>query len=154
MIIKLVFIILDNGGIIFPLIMPIMAVLYRLMGQKHIHKNPKLKGQYNRLALWFGGVGSIPFIFFAYDVEASAMGVIYNLMEPDFVNFAVIGTWASSIMLDLLFIYWIFFKKGAELLYLHPGICGYFNKIIFYKIAAFFMPMLQITAYLAYHLTA
>lgn len=151
MIIDLYFKLFDYGWLILPLIMPLLAVFYLMVGQKYIRQNPDLKAGYNRIFFWYGGVASIPFIFMAYEIMVSNLGMIYNLLEPDFINPSVMGTWISSIILDVLFFYWIFFKNGAKMLYSHPGILKIFNKVGFYKMLAFFMPSMQILIFLIYH---
>lgn len=111
----------DNFWILMLLVIPINAVIYRLRGRKLIGQNPELRDGYNKIASYFGVVGTIPFIFMSYELHTNGFGGMNFFLKWDGASVAMIGGSISLVLIEAALFYWIFFRNGAAILVRHPG---------------------------------
>lgn len=112
----------DCFGFLFVVIIVINAVVYRVRGMKYIKRDPSLRAGYNKIAAGFAIGGSIPFLFLAFAMlEGGAFQTIFSIFSFKDLSFLEMGFWGSVFLMDILLIYWVFFRNGAESFARHPG---------------------------------
>ncbi len=98
------------------------ALIFWFRAQSYIQQNPALKPGYIRLIRGFLIGMSIPWIVMGIGLQTGQVATIVDYFYPRSGNQTVIAWWVSIWASLLLYIYWIWWRQGAEKLVQHPGL--------------------------------
>jgi len=102
------------------------AAVWWKRAQPYIEKRPELEPGYRQLIRNFLFFSNIPWIVMGVGILGGAMPGIFHYFNAKSGPFAI-AWYASIVMLQVLLMWWIFFRRGAETLVEYPG---YFNNEI------------------------
>ncbi len=98
------------------------AIIMKNRSKKNIEKDPSLKSGYDAIFKGFLIWGNIPWIVMGAGILTGSVPTIWHYFKPQDGNPYVLAFFISIFTIWLLGTYWLFVKKGAEMLVKHPGI--------------------------------
>ncbi|MBE9032176.1 hypothetical protein IQ266_20770 [filamentous cyanobacterium LEGE 11480] len=90
--------------------------------QSRIRQNPELRSGYIRLIRGFIVIMSIPWIIMGIGLETGQTDSLAAYFNPRSGNQAVLAWWISLWAVMGFYLYWIWYRNGAEKLVKHPGL--------------------------------
>lgn len=96
-----------------------MAAFWRLAARPRIAADPALRQPLNRLYGGFAFWLSLPILLMGAGTLAGAVDNVLQYLRFDGGNAFVVAFQVFGIALDVLFLYWVFFRGGDRLLALH-----------------------------------
>lgn len=116
------------------------AYVLRSRSKREIARNPELKAGYDRLIRGYSIYMSLPWLIMGIGIMSGATQGVFDYLNPRAGNPYVISFHVFIIALWAAFIFWIYFRNGAELLASHPGaLSGNIKSPLFIKVLAAFM---------------
>ena len=106
------------GGILATII---NAFVMRHRSKEFIVASPELTPGYNKLFYGMMFFGNIPWIIAGIGVLIGTTDGIFDYLNPRDLNPMVLIFHFSIIILWILFVWWIYFGRGAEFIEDHPG---------------------------------
>jgi hypothetical protein len=88
--------------------------------QKYIQQNTDLKTGYDKLFKAFLIFGTIPWIIMGLGDLSGMVNNVFDFLNPKALNPFVLALHLYMIIVYVMLIRWIYFKKGAEFLVQHP----------------------------------
>jgi len=104
------------------LVMFLNAGIFKFRAKRHIQENPDLADGYRTIIRGWLIYGNIPWIVMGLGSLVGGVPSIDHFFRPRDGNPFVLAFFASVFQLWILSTYWIFFRRGAEMLVDHPGI--------------------------------
>jgi hypothetical protein len=103
----------------------INAVIFQLRAKEQTRRRPELAEGYHKIIRGFITWGNLPWIIMGVGIMLGGVPGIFEYFRPADGNPYVIAFYGSVFFVWILGTYWIFIKKGAEMLVSHPGL---FNR--------------------------
>lgn len=117
--------IFNNFWIAFIIVTVANAFIFRFRSAKYIQVNPDLAPGYQLLFRGFLIYGNIPWVIMGIGNLTGATKSFLSYLHPSGLNPMVLAFHGSIIVLWVLSVRWIYFRRGAEMLASHPG---FFNR--------------------------
>jgi hypothetical protein len=102
----------------------INAFVLKSKSKDYIRANPQLEKGYNDMFKATITIANIPWVIMGIGSLTGMTKSADEFFHPSQLNPIVLVFHLSTIIILLLGIRWIYFKKGAEFLELHPGLIG------------------------------
>jgi len=100
----------------------VLSALYtNFRSKKFIEKEPDLQEGYNQLVKGELIYFNIPWVVAGIAMIFGGVPDFFDLFNPTSGNFFAIAFLSSILVLWILFIWWIYFRRGADFLAKHPG---------------------------------
>lgn len=90
--------------------------------QQYVNQNPSLKIGYDKLFKTMLIYGNIPWLIIALGDITGQTNSIFDFFKPKSFNPFVLTFHLYIIIIWVLLVRWLYFKKGAEFLIQHPGL--------------------------------
>src|SRR5690606_38784976 len=98
------------------------GLLLKSRSKKYIEANPDLKLGYDNYFKGWLFYGNIPWVIMMIGTLSGVTESIFDYLNPKSMNLMVLVFHFSLIVLWVLSVRWIYFKKGAEFIEKHPGL--------------------------------
>ena len=96
-----------------------LAIFWRLEANDRIVSDPSLKKPLNRLYSGFAFWTSLPFLLMGLGILTGNVESVFHYLVLGTDKSFVIASQVFLFALDVLFIYWVFFRDGDQLIALH-----------------------------------
>ncbi|WP_190811679.1 hypothetical protein [Flagellimonas sp. S3867] len=111
-----------HAWILFLFVTVINAFLGKKSTKKLSDQNPELKEGYNNYFKGYITLGSMPWILMGLGVLTGQAESIFDFFNPRSEKWIIQLFFGYLIIIWMLGIWWIYFKKGAEFIEEHPGL--------------------------------
>ncbi len=110
-----------HAWVLFIFITCLNAVTWWWRSRKHIRANPALAPGYTSLIRGWLVFGNLPWLVMGLGILFGGVPTIWHYLNPR--NGPVVLIWYGTVVvLWVASIYWVFFRRGAEMLVAHPGL--------------------------------
>lgn len=113
------------GWMIFIAVTCLNGLIFRFKVRKHILENPGLEPGYNMLIRGLVIWGNIPWVIMGTGIMSGSVPSFFHYFNPRGGNPFVLAFFGSIFLLWILGTYWLFFRRGAEMLMEHPGLINF-----------------------------
>lgn len=98
------------------------ALVIKFRSRSLIAQRPELASGYRRLFWGYLTFLSLPWLVMGYGIELGGIPNMFSFFRPREGNPIVLTFFATTVVLWILALYWLFARQGAEFLIEHPGV--------------------------------
>jgi len=110
-----------HAWLLFIFITCLNGVIWRWRARKYISADPTLAAGYTRLIRGWLVFANLPWLVMGLGILFGGVPTIWHYLNPR--NGPVVLIWYGTVVtLWVASIYWLFFRRGAEILIAHPGL--------------------------------
>lgn len=120
--------ILNNIWLIFIWLSLLNAWSAKINSKYYVAQNPELRPGYKKIISEWLIFSNIPWLIMAIGNLSDSTLQFSDYMRLFTLNPFVLAFHISIILIWLLCVYWIFFKKGADFLVKHPGLINIYGR--------------------------
>lgn len=113
---------LKHTWILFIAVTLLNGLLLKSRSKPFIAEQPELEKGYNDFFKGWMVFGNIPWVIMMFGALSGATQSTFDYLNPKALNPVVLSFYSSIVLLWILSIRWIYFRKGAEFIERHPGL--------------------------------
>ena len=106
----------------FLVVIVVNVIFFKFRFKKFILKSPELEKGYNKLIIGFLLFSIIPVVIIMIGNLSGITQNVFEYLIPRNLNPMVLIFHGYIVLMWILSIWWVYFKKGAEFIEMHPGL--------------------------------